>query len=127
MLFRRPAFRHSLSIEHRDNFKQAISASLRALDTGVLIDRDGAIKRAAAHGYAGLSNDSLRSACRGLRDQLDAFNHTLLSAERARRVEQTDEWLNIGDIDLYHALSQMRADCVATLNSIITPLGLEPV
>jgi hypothetical protein len=125
--FRRRAFRDPLSVEHRTNFKQAISDVLRAIDTGVLVNRDGGVERFLNQGYAGISDPQLRAQCQRVRDQLDGFNVMFLTAEREGLLRQDDEWLYVFDRGLYEQLSEARAACVRTLNAIIAPFDIAPI
>lgn len=125
--FRRRAFRDHLNNEHKVNLGRAVADVLRALDTGVLVNRDGGVEEMMGQGYAGLSDPIVRAECRDLRDQLDRFNDALLTAEREGHLIQKGAWLYVGDADLFQSLTKARADCVASVNAIIAPFDIEPV
>ncbi|CAM3121566.1 hypothetical protein EJ082_15120 [Brevundimonas diminuta] len=125
--FSRPAFHDPLSCEHRDDFRQAISNTQKALATGELQDRHGHRLRRADGGWRTLSDDDHRKGLAGVADALQQFRVTLIEAERSGYVGQQGDWFMIYDTEVQADLERRREAVVVALDKVLRAAGLHPL
>lgn len=121
--FSRPAFNDPLSCEHRDNFRQAVSDTQLALETGELKDRGGGRLRRAEGGWRTLSDDSVAVVA----ETLQGFRVALIEAERAGDVEQHGDWFMIRDPAVQDDLERRREAVVIALDEVLQSADLHPI
>ncbi len=121
------AFHDPLSCEHRDDFRQAISDTQKALSTGELQDRKGRRLRRADGGWRTLNNDDYRKGLAGVADALQQFRVDLIEAERLGHVGQQGDWFMIHDPELQAGLERRREAVVVALDKVLRAAGLPPL
>lgn len=125
--FSRPAFNDPLSCEHRDDFRQAISDTQRALATGELRDRKGGRLRRGDGGWRTLSDEGHRGGISEVADALQRFRIALIEAERSEQVGQQGDWFIIRDPNVQAELERLREIVVIALDKVLLVAGLRPL
>lgn len=125
--FSRPAFRDHLSIEHHDDFAQAIRDTQRALSTGELVDRTGRRIRQAHGGWRTLADPDLRRGMQAVSDALDGFRRSVLAETQAGGVSQQGDYFCVNDVRLLERLSEQRDRVIVALDCVLNAARMEPL
>lgn len=125
--FSRPAFQDPLYAELPDDFLQALADTMRALNTGELVDRDSRnIIRKAIGGRRSLQDDIWRKACDSVYAQLRQLKLAFQEGLKDGKIVMRPHDLQI-DPMLLGQLETLRHDCIEELNSVLKLAGLKSI
>jgi hypothetical protein len=125
--FSRPAFQDAFHDENPDDFLQAIKDTIRALNTGELLDRETRhVIRKAIGGRRTINQAAWRRACDTiygrLRELKDAFQAGLQDGE----IKKQGRYLQFTP-RLKLRLETLRSSCLVDLNAVLSLAGLDTV
>ena len=125
--FSRPAFQDNLYDENPDDFLQAIKDTIRALNTGELLDRETRhVIRRAVGGRRTINETGWRLACDAIYLQLQSLKNEFQAGLRSGEIKQQGCCLHIAP-QLKQRLVTLRAACVSDLNDVLKMAGLKKV
>ncbi len=125
--FSRPAFQDALHDENADDFLQAIKDSIRALNTGELLDRETRhVIRRALGGRRTIHDDSWRKACDSIYLRLQELKIEFQKGLQDGSIVQHGFCLQIRQ-QVKQRLETLRSSSVADLNAILSLAGLRTV
>lgn len=125
--FSRPAFQDPIYSENADDFLQAIQDTMRALNTGELVDREtrNIIKRAIG-GRRSIQEDAWRLACDKVYRRLLELKATFQSGLKDGMIIVGPYYLKV-DPKLRRELEDLRQSSISELNSVLKMAGLHPI
>ncbi|HXM51222.1 MAG TPA: hypothetical protein VN956_25485 [Pyrinomonadaceae bacterium] len=125
--FSRPAFQDPIYSENADDFLQAIQDTMRALNTGELVDRETRnIIRRAIGGRRSIQEDVWRLACDKVYRRLLELKTTFQSGLKDGMIVIKPYDLQI-ERGLKMQLEYLRESAVAELNSVLKMASLRPI
>ncbi len=125
--FSRPAFQDALHDENADDFLQAIKDSIRALNTGELLDRETRhVIRRAVGGRRTIHDDKWRRACDAIYLRLQELKIEFQKGLQNSSIKQQGYCLQIQP-QVKQRLEALRSSSVADLNAVLILAGLHTV
>jgi len=125
--FSRPAFQDPIYSENADDFLQAIKDTMRALNTGELVDRETRnIIRRAIGGRRSIQEDVWRLACDKVYLRLLELKTTFQGGLKGGMIIVEPYALQI-DPKLRRQLEDLRQSSISELNSVLRMAGLHPI
>lgn len=132
--FDRPAFKDPFSIEGRmEDFEQAITETIAAINTGTLYDREGRFRGAGGRGKTSLANEHYAEVMEGIVETLRAilarYKQAIHDGEIVIRPEPENLMFYYlrDDTDVARWMDEKRTRVLEELSTIFEDAGVRPL